>query len=242
MFGNYAIADFLAYDLDTWQDLFAIVQWQWWPVHLGLVAWFAVGLRFASRAGSDGHWLRWPLLAALVPVWLWVAYAFHWRAHGSLNWAAGYWSLAFAVQALILALLAWQSYRLQSRRGGSHGAGFIRMSGAALLLVAVALFGPAMAGLFIAARPFAGLEWFVSAPDPLAWLTLVLVALPSVAGMPVALRLLTAAGLVIPAVSLALSGLLGHALGAIDIPLVAAAGLLCGVLAPLGLRVMRTVR
>ena len=70
-----------------------------WPLQiLALVLGAAVLMlwrRGGDRAGRA-------IAAILAVCWLWVAWAFHWQRYASINLAAGYFALAFVVQALLL--------------------------------------------------------------------------------------------------------------------------------------------
>jgi hypothetical protein len=42
------------------------------------------------------------LAVSLALCWLWVAWAYHWQRYAQINWAANYYALAFALEAILL--------------------------------------------------------------------------------------------------------------------------------------------
>jgi hypothetical protein len=97
---------------------------------------------------------------ALAALWLFVAWAFHYRRYATINWAAQYFAVAFVAQAL---LLAWSGVAGRIRFGGVAA----WRQRAAVCVVAAALFGvPLLERL--AGRGWSQLEAFGTAPDPTA--------------------------------------------------------------------------
>jgi len=103
--------------------------------------------------------------AILAAAWLWVAWAYLYERYDTINWAARYFAIGFAVEAL---LLLWRGTVL-GRLQFNPGADAVARCGAGLFLfaaIAQPLVGP------IVGRPWSQLEVFGIAPDPTAVATL----------------------------------------------------------------------
>jgi hypothetical protein len=143
---------------DTYWRLIELYHRDVWPAQLGALASGLVSLGLAaSRHAGAGR-----LLAALLAViWLWVGWAFHWQHYASINWAARYFALAFAVQAVLLLGLG-----SLPRAVPAPTAGVVVRNLGWLLAVSGVLLYP-LAGL-LAGRPWTQAELFGSAPEPTA--------------------------------------------------------------------------
>jgi len=203
---SYSISDFLAYDKSIWLAMVGRYLVAWWWLGGLASALLIVGIaRWLARPTSATPGL---VLLVLSLCWVWIAWRFHWHEHRSLNWAAGYWALAFSVQAGLLALAA-------AFGSAVSGPAVAPQSGPAqeparLLVwttVAVVFLGPALLGWLVDSTPFFGFEWFGLTPDATALMTLFLLIL-----WRGGRRWLRAGLAVLPALSLAVSVLFSNSL------------------------------
>ena len=173
---SYSISDFVAYDKAVWLSMVSQYMAKWWWV---AVLATAVLLLFTARwAASPSARTPGPVFLVLSVCWLWVAWEFHWHEHRVLNWAAGYWALAFAAQAVLLALVsAWV-------RPGSHddNIGLVDTVShlplpSVISVVAAALLLPGLLAWSVDGAVPPGFEWFGLTPDATAVMTILLVAL-----------------------------------------------------------------
>jgi hypothetical protein len=105
-------------------------------------------------------------LILLSACWLWVAWGYFLQRYATINWAAVYGAAGFAIQALLLLLLAAVADR---EPPASARRDVLAWIGLAILLFAVAiqpLLGPALG------RPWSQTQIFGLAPDPTAAATL----------------------------------------------------------------------
>ena len=162
---TYSLSDFLMFSPRTYWRLVELYNRDFWPLHLPLLAGglAALGLA-ASRRRNALRWIAFALSAA----WLWVGWAFLWERYATINWAAQYVALAFAVQALLLMGTSLMPSNVAVRQGTAwRGLGW--------LLVAAGLVYP-LVGLAVG-RPWVQAEVFGMAPEPTALFTLGLLLL-----------------------------------------------------------------
>lgn len=162
---TYTLSDFLMFSPRTYWRLIERYNRDFWPLQLPLLAAGLAALWLAAaRRAQAFRWVAFALSAA----WLWVGWAFLWQRYATINWAAQYVALAFAVQAALL-LAAGVFCRPASRPTGAavHGFGW--------LLAGAGLFYP-LVGL-AAGRPWVQAEVVGMAPEPTALLTLGLLLL-----------------------------------------------------------------
>lgn len=164
---TYTLADLLMFSARTYFRLFELYNRAIWPAQLitlaiGIALLLTV-LRGARRAGTTPAVL-------LAICWLWVAWAFHAERYASISTAAVYFAVGFAVQGLLLLLLA-------AKDGPEPGAATrANIPAAAGLVLASVLAWPMLAPA--SGRPWTQAEVFGVAPDPTAIATLgVLLAL-----------------------------------------------------------------
>lgn len=100
---TYSLQDFLLFSPRTYYRLFALYNEAVWPAHIATAAIGAVCLALARRGGALGTRAVVAILAAL---WLWIAWAFHAERFATINWAAIYYTYAFAAQAALLLYFA----------------------------------------------------------------------------------------------------------------------------------------
>lgn len=159
---TYGPRDLLMFSQQTYYRLFELYNTELWPLQiLSLVLGAAVLVlwrRGGDRAGRA-------IAAILAVCWLWVAWGFHWQRYASINWAASYFALAFAVQAL---LLLWAAV-VRGRLTPLPATRLQQRAGLGLLLFALLIF-PLMGPLL--ARSWTQAEVFGMTPDPTALATL----------------------------------------------------------------------
>ena len=164
---TYRLSDFLMFAPRTYWRLFELYNVEVWPGQwLALAFGLALLAAAARRSTALTGWAQ----AGLAVTWIWVAWAFHLQRYASINWAATWFALAFAIEGGLL--LAAGLLGGVGRGGGSsssEGRGAARgwpgRLGIGLLAFALLLY-PAL-GLLIG-RPWAQAEFFGVAPDPTA--------------------------------------------------------------------------
>ena len=159
---TYGLRDLLLFSPRTYYRLFELYNLEWWPLQIPALALGAAVLALWRRGGDRAGRA---IAAILALCWLWVAWAFHWQRYASINWAADYFALAFALEGVLLLWLGVVRGRLQfapaSRVQERAGLGLFLF---ALLLHP--LIGPLLG------RSWTQAELFGMAPDPTALATL----------------------------------------------------------------------
>jgi hypothetical protein len=159
---TYTLEDFLLFSPATYWRLFELHNLELWPAQVPALAAGATIFALVRAPAVQPGRVAAALLAAC---WLWVAWAFHLQRYATINWAAGWFALAFAVQAL---LLVWAGV-VRGRLAFDGPDTRARRAGVALL--AFALIGLPLAAP-LSGRPWAQAELFGIAPDPTAIATL----------------------------------------------------------------------
>ena len=99
---TYRLEDFLMFSPTTYARLLEQYHRDVWPAQaLGLIG-GVTALVLTTRSRERALRLQAALLAL---AFLWVAWAFHLQRYSTINWAATYLALAFAVQAALLLAL-----------------------------------------------------------------------------------------------------------------------------------------
>lgn len=156
---SYRPTDFLLFSSRTYHRLFELYNADIWPLQLvALLAGAAILLLMRGRQRFSGH----AIAVILAACWLWIAWAFHWQRYATINWAANYFAVAFAVEALLL-LLSHNRLRFDSLNSGRA------RFGVAILLFAL-LVQP-LIGLLVH-RQWTQIEVFGVTPDPTAVATI----------------------------------------------------------------------
>lgn len=162
--GSYALSDLLMFSPASYLRRYQLANTQLWPgqlLLLALAAWLGWSVRRPRpRAGL----LALPLLAA---VWTFVAWWFLYRQYAQINLAAGWFALAFMLQALLLMVLGLS----KRHRHSVFAQGPVPNWHPGMLLFGYALLIHPLAGL-AAGRPWQGIELFGVAPDATALATL----------------------------------------------------------------------
>jgi hypothetical protein len=157
---TYGLSDFLMFSPRTWQRTLELHNREWFPLQ-ALAAPAVVVVLFALRARA--RWAPRAGLLLMALAWAFVAWAFHWQRYAPINWAAQWFAVGFAAQAL---LLAWQGLGRAPALAGSSGL----RGKAGDLLIAAAILYPLLA--LATGRPLAQSEWFGLAPEPTVLATL----------------------------------------------------------------------
>jgi hypothetical protein len=164
---TYSLSDFLLFSPRTYYRLFELYNAAIWPLQLvGLVLGVAI-LGLLLRGGV----LRGRVIAAVLAIcWLWVAWAYFLKRYETINWAAEYFAVGFAIEVLLLVWIGIVRDRLRFRSSRD----LIGLAAPCIFLFALfvhPLIGP------LTGRPWLQVELFGVAPDPTAVATLgVLVA------------------------------------------------------------------
>lgn len=218
---TYRLSDFLMFSARTYYRLFELYNAELWPGHL--VA-FGVALALLVQAIRGEARAACVLMAAC---WFWVAWAFLLQRYATVNWAANWFAVAFAIEGALLLLRAGYG----SLRGPRARRGPAWIIGAGLVLFAIA--GLPWLGLLLG-RPLVQAEVFGLAPDPTVLGTLGLLVLlrsdeRAVDSMPA--RVLAALLWPVPLLWCLVSGATLWAMRAPDAALMPCAGLLAAVVA-----------
>jgi len=173
---TYRPSDFLLFAPRTYYRLFELYNADIWPLQIvTLLAGVLILVLMRSRAAWRGR----VIAATLAVCWLWIAWAFHWQRYAPINWAAGYFAVGFAIQALLLIWIGVVRDRLRFDSTPS----VIARIGVAILVFAVAV--QPLLGLLLG-REWRQAEVFGVAPDPTVVATLALL-LAADRGNPIAL-------------------------------------------------------
>jgi hypothetical protein len=159
---TYGPRDLLLFSARTYYRLFELYNLELWPLQLLALALgaavLALGRRGGERAGRA-------IAVMLAVCWLWIAWGFHWQRYASINLAAGYFALAFVLEALLLLWLGGVRGRLTpvpvTRLQRRAGLGLLLFA-----LMVLPLMGPLLG------RSWTQAEVFGMAPDPTALATL----------------------------------------------------------------------
>lgn len=194
---TYRPSDFLLFSPRTYYRLFELYNADIWPLQIvTLLAGVAILVLVRSRKSWSGR----VIAAILAACWLWVAWAFHWQRYSTINWAASYFAVGFAIEAL---LLIWVG-------GVRDGLQFDSLKSArARIGVAIFVFAllvQPLAGLLVRSQ-WTQVEVFGVTPDPTAVATL---------GLLLAASRVSWAAFVVPVLWCVFSGVTLYVLGAAD--------------------------
>jgi hypothetical protein len=155
---TYRLSSFLLFSERTYDRLFELYNADLWPAH---VATLALGVALLTLPRDAGAARSRASLALLAGAWALVAWQFHYRRYATINWAAEYYAIVFALEAIVLAITA-----MRVRVAAQAPASDARLwAGRALLLVAVVAY-PLLP--LIAGRDWRAAEVFGLAPEPTA--------------------------------------------------------------------------
>jgi hypothetical protein len=159
---TYSLSDFLMFSPEIYWRLVARYNREVWPLQaLALAAgsgliWLAIGPRAGARRITA---------VVLAAAWLWTGWAFAWQRYASINWAAQYLAVAFAIEAvgLLAAAVLDASHGSVPARPVARKIGLAAAAGGVLLYPLVGL---------LSGRPIMEAELFGLMPDPTALTTL----------------------------------------------------------------------
>ena len=164
---TYRLTSFLLFSPSTYYRMFERYNLAIWPAQLAGVS---IGLAIvALLIGKRGHHER--IVAGLLAAcWMWIALAFHYQRYAQINWAATWFALAFASEALLLIVVGVLAGRLhlQLARSGVH---WIATSIVAMSILGYPLLAP------LTGRPWTTAEIFGVAADPTAIASVAVLAL-----------------------------------------------------------------
>ena len=166
---TYGLSDFLLFSPRTYYRLIERHNAAVWPAH---VVTLALGLVVGVLIRQPTPWRVRAAAALLAALWAWVGWAFVARQYATINWAATYFALLFAVETLLLGWIvaAPGALRTGRLRDATDAPGDARnVAGAALFGFALLLY-PMLAPVL--GRGWAQAEVFGVAPDPTALGTL----------------------------------------------------------------------
>lgn len=155
---TYSLSDFLLFSPRIYYRLFELYNAAIWPLQILALA---LGAAIIGLLLSGVVWRGRAIAAILAACWLWVAWAYLWQRYDTINWAASYFAVGFAIEAL---LLIWTGI-VRDRLGFLSGAGPVGAAGLCIFLFALVgypLIGP------LNGRPWRQAEIFGLAPDPTA--------------------------------------------------------------------------
>ncbi len=159
---TYTLSDFLLFSARTYYRLFELYNRAIWPAQLVALA---LGIVILACLFSNAAWRGKVVTAILAACWLWVAWAFHAERYATINWAANYFAIGFAVEAL---LLLWAGFA-RAEPADMPARSPVAVAGIGLFLFALIvqpLIGPMLG------RPWLQAEIFGMAPDPTVAATL----------------------------------------------------------------------
>src|SRR3977135_3421443 len=150
----YRLSNFLLFSPRTYYRLFELYNGEIWP---GQILALLVGLAILVLLRKPGAWRGRVIAVLLAASWLWVAWAYHYSRYASINWVATYFAAAFALEAMLLIVVA-------AGRGLAWPppAAWTNRIGIGLVIFAVALqplVGP------LVGRSWSQVEIFAIAPD-----------------------------------------------------------------------------
>lgn len=194
---TYRPSDFLLFSPRTYYRLFELYNEDIWPLQIvTLLAGAAILVLMRSRKSWSGR----AIAAILAACWLWVAWAFHWQRYSTINWAASYFAVGFAIEALLLIWVGGVRDRLQFDSLKS-----VRARIGVAIFVFALLVQP-LAGLLVR-RQWTQVEVFGVTPDPTAVATLGLLLAASRVNWP---------AFMVPVLWCVFSGVTLYVLGAAD--------------------------
>lgn len=161
---TYRPSDFLMFSARTYHRLFELYNTEVWPGHVLAVA---AGLALLLVTMQRKPWGPAAASLVLAACWLWVAWAFHWQRYSSINTAAPWFAAGFAIEGLLLLIVAGGLWLARVRLHIAHG--WDARLGLLLWLFAL-LVQPWL--VLLQGRPLIEAQVFGIAPDPTVVATL----------------------------------------------------------------------
>jgi hypothetical protein len=159
---TYSLSDFLLFSSQTYYRLFELYNKDIWPLQLPALA---LGAAVPVLMFRNPSWQGRAISAILAAAWLWVAWAYHLQRYANINWAATYFAIGFAIEAL---LLVWAGI-IRGRLAFRPLTPMLTSAGLGIFLFALIL-QPLISPLL--GRKWAEAELFGIAPDPTVIATL----------------------------------------------------------------------
>jgi len=159
---TYTPSDFLLFSARTYYRLFELYNRDIWP---GQLVALALGVVILACLFIRAAWRAKLVAAILAAGWLWVAWAFHAERYTTINWAAHYFAIGFAVEALLLL----RAGVVRAEPADMPARSPITVAGIGLFLFALIV--QPLIGLMLG-RPWSQAEIFGMAPDPTVAATL----------------------------------------------------------------------
>jgi Family of unknown function (DUF6064) len=155
---TYRLTSFLLFSPSTYYRMLERYNLAIWPAQLAAMA---IGLAIvALLIGKRRHRER--IIANLLAIcWLWIALAFQYQRYAQINWAAMWFAVAFACEALLLVVVGVFAGRLDLRLASG------RSFWVATSIVAISVLGYAVLAP-LTGRPWTTAEIFGVAADPTA--------------------------------------------------------------------------
>jgi hypothetical protein len=158
---TYRPSDFLLFAPRTYYRLIEIYNQELWPAQIAALVVILIVTTMAWRASPGAGRV---VAIALAIAWALSGWRFHWHHYATINWAAPWFAVGFALQAL---LLMWAA--MSDRLAYAIGTGARRTVGGALVALAVVVQPTTALAL---GRPWPQLEVAGLFPDPTAIATL----------------------------------------------------------------------
>ena len=98
---TYRPSDFLLFSSQAYYRLFELYNSDIWPMQLLAIAF---GIAILALILRKPPWQGRAVTAILASFWIWIAWFYHIKHYSTINWAATYFAIGFAIQA---ALLLW---------------------------------------------------------------------------------------------------------------------------------------
>src|SRR3989442_14644162 len=95
---TYSLSDFLLFSPRTYYRLFELYNLAIWPAQIVAIALGTCIIALWRPGDRQGR----AVSAILSACWLWVAWAYLLSRYDTINWAAKYFAVGFALQALLL--------------------------------------------------------------------------------------------------------------------------------------------
>jgi hypothetical protein len=154
---TYRPSDFLLFAPRTYYRLIEIYNQELWPAQIAALAVILIVTTMAWRASPGAGRV---VAIALAIAWALSGWRFHWHHYATINWAAPWFAVGFALQAL---LLMWAA--MSDRLAYAIGTGARRTVGGALVALAVVVQPTTALAL---GRPSTQIEVAGLFPDPTA--------------------------------------------------------------------------
>jgi hypothetical protein len=155
---TYRLTSFLLFSPRTYYRLLELYNLAIWPAQ---VAGMATGLAIVALLIAQRRHHERIIAGLLAACWLWIAVAFHYQRYAQINWAAAWFAVAFACEALLLVIVGVLPSRFVLQRA-SGGTVWIVISIVTLSVLGYPILAP------LTGRPWTTAEIFGVAADPTA--------------------------------------------------------------------------